>query len=402
MRGNHAVHVLFIADIPIRGGATNCLIELVRCLQNDHGIRCTVCTAQESELNQKLSDIGVSSVVTSHDAFLTAVSSVNWRRPASFVKHWFTWKLKNLWAVRTAEQAIDFADVDIVHSNLPRNDLGLILARRHGIPHICHLRENSFEDFHLTSLKHFPERYLSNGSDALIAVSQSVKDNWVRRGADASKIHVIYDGIDSENVNRYMGTERRRARDLSERMRCIFLGGYFESKGLMSLLEAVEELDDSVRSKLFVSVYGEGLDSANGREALDFVNSRGLGQVIELNGYAEDVPQLLACYDVGLACSRAEAFGRIVLEYRAAGLAVVAARSGSFPELINDGVNGYLYDDGRCGATLKDILTCLAKNPAMVNRAAAAPYSIRTERDVSRDIAMLYAGLLEGMRKTLT
>ena len=388
-------HVVFIADIPTTGGATACLLELVGCLNEKYGIKTTVCTAQKSSLNEKLARVGAQRVVTGHDAFLTTLSKTTWKKPASFTKRFVRWKTRNARAIKVAEQSIDFNNVDIIHSNLPRNDVGIVLARKHGLPHICHLRENSFEYFKLDSLKMNPGRYLSDSSDALVAVSESVKNNWVRRGVDPTKVKVIYDAINSSTIERYVQTQgARKLFDGTGVLHCAFLGGYYEGKGLPSLLQALSKLNPSTRAKLHVIVCGEGRDSASGKAAAEFVRKHGLSTIVELNGYAKDVPQLLLQCDVGIACSKAEAFGRIILEYRAAGLAIVAARSGSFPELINDGVDGFLYDEKGI-STLDCVLERLVENPTLIKHTAEANRIIRTEKDVASEVVELYTNVLE-------
>ncbi len=99
-------------------------------------------------------------------------------------------------SVRIAENAIDFDTVDVIHTNTPRFDLGIILARRHNIKHVIHLRENSFTFFHCWSYRPNPIAYMNSGASAFIAVSESVAKRWVAKGLDENKIEVIYDGVD--------------------------------------------------------------------------------------------------------------------------------------------------------------------------------------------------------------
>jgi glycosyltransferase involved in cell wall biosynthesis len=51
-----------------------------------------------------------------------------------------------------------------------------------------------------------------------------------------------------------------------------------------------------------------------------------------------------ACADAFIFPSRTETLGLVLLEAMAAGCPVVAARSGGIPDIVQDGVNGYLFD----------------------------------------------------------
>ncbi|HEY9601529.1 MAG TPA: glycosyltransferase family 1 protein [Allocoleopsis sp.] len=64
-----------------------------------------------------------------------------------------------------------------------------------------------------------------------------------------------------------------------------------------------------------------------------------------------------ACADAFVFPSRTETLGLVLLEAMAAGCPVVAARSGGIPDIVTDGVNGYLFDpaddDGAIAATVR-------------------------------------------------
>jgi glycosyltransferase involved in cell wall biosynthesis len=51
-----------------------------------------------------------------------------------------------------------------------------------------------------------------------------------------------------------------------------------------------------------------------------------------------------ASADAFIFPSRTETLGLVLLEAMAAGCPVVAARSGGIPDIVTDGVNGYLFD----------------------------------------------------------
>ncbi|HEY9670970.1 MAG TPA: glycosyltransferase family 1 protein [Waterburya sp.] len=58
----------------------------------------------------------------------------------------------------------------------------------------------------------------------------------------------------------------------------------------------------------------------------------------------KELGSAFACSDAFVFPSRTETLGLVLLEAMAAGCPVVAARSGGIPDIVTDGVNGYLFD----------------------------------------------------------
>ncbi len=61
--------------------------------------------------------------------------------------------------------------------------------------------------------------------------------------------------------------------------------------------------------------------------------------------HGEELAAAYASSDVFVMPSRSETLGLVVLEAMSAGRPVVAARAGGIPEMIHDGVSGFLFDD---------------------------------------------------------
>jgi glycosyltransferase involved in cell wall biosynthesis len=70
------------------------------------------------------------------------------------------------------------------------------------------------------------------------------------------------------------------------------------------------------------------------------------GTATHFVGYlaGKDLASAYASADVFVFPSRTETLGLVLLEAMAAGCPVVAARSGGIPDIVQDGVNGYLFD----------------------------------------------------------
>ncbi len=90
-----------------------------------------------------------------------------------------------------------------------------------------------------------------------------------------------------------------------------------------------------------------------------------LGERVRFTGYVpdEELPRLYAACDLFVMPSRVELLSIATLEAMASGLPVAAARAGALPELVEEGVNGVLFD-GNDAADAAAALRRLAANPA--------------------------------------
>ena len=69
--------------------------------------------------------------------------------------------------------------------------------------------------------------------------------------------------------------------------------------------------------------------------------------------------------NVVLMCSQNEAFGRVTVEALKSGRPVVGTRSGGTPELITDGIDGFVFEPGSAPA-LAAALRRLAGDPELL------------------------------------
>jgi glycosyltransferase involved in cell wall biosynthesis len=93
----------------------------------------------------------------------------------------------------------------------------------------------------------------------------------------------------------------------------------------------------------------------------------GIEDRVVLAGERSNPFPYVAAADVAVMPSDNEAFGRTTIEYLSLGKPVLATRTGGSTEIIESGVNGFLFDVGHPGS-LADDLALYARDPELVRR----------------------------------
>jgi glycosyltransferase involved in cell wall biosynthesis len=125
----------------------------------------------------------------------------------------------------------------------------------------------------------------------------------------------------------------------------------------------------------------------------------GLDGAVRFVGYRRDVPAWMRTFDVFALPTRAEPFGKVVIEAMAAGCPVVASRVGGIPEIITAADLGTLItpDDPR---GLADAIVQYLTNPAKAAQTGSAGRRHVVERfdlpHMIERIERLYDGILAG------
>jgi glycosyltransferase involved in cell wall biosynthesis len=104
---------------------------------------------------------------------------------------------------------------------------------------------------------------------------------------------------------------------------------------------------------------------------------------------AEDVPALLAAFDVAVSSSWFEGSPLAMMEYMDAGLPIVATRVGGVPDLIEDGVHGRLVEPGDAEGLAAAIVELLRDRGRAAELGARARERRRAEFDLSGTVRAL-------------
>lgn len=241
------------------------------------------------------------------------------------------------------------------------------------------------------------EQTLARLSDVLVAVSPEVRDELVELAvAPREKFAVIRLGIPlEERLGDPTGDlDYRRLYGIPEQAFVVgWVGrmtGVKDTSAALEILRATRERG----VEAVLCLVGDGPD----REQLEQVaHDLGIARACFFVGYQEDVAGYYRLFDAFLLPSVTEGTPVSAIESLASGTPVVANRVGGVPDVVRDGVDGYLVAAGDIeGAAAR--LAELAGDPALRARLGGAGRARVLERySVSRlvdDVDRLYRALL--------
>ncbi len=207
-------------------------------------------------------------------------------------------------------------------------------------------------------------------ADAVITVSEELRQRCIALGVPAAHVHTIPNGCDAAIFRPHGKSLMRAELGLSQDAEIVlFVGRLVPVKGISDLLEAVKRLAER-RPRLQAALVGDGPLRAH-VEAL--VNQFGLEGRVRLPGVRpiQEIAQWMAACDVLCLPSRSEGCPNVVLEAMACGRPVVASAVGGVPELVAPecGILVPPADPARLAAALDEALDRQWDETAIARRA---------------------------------
>ncbi|PVX24754.1 MAG: hypothetical protein CW691_06585 [Candidatus Bathyarchaeum sp.] len=193
------------------------------------------------------------------------------------------------------------------------------------------------------------EKKLMKRSDALIAVSKYTVDELTELyGIDSKKIHVIYNGVDTQRFKpRANRAELRQEFGLDTKKKIVlFVGRLYHRKGLETLLQSIPPILEKERNVKFV-ISGTGFKQKE--ESLrNLAKELDIEDYVTFLGYVPDekLPNLYATSDIFVLPAIYENFPFAILEAQSTALPVISTKVGGIPEFLVDNKNGFLIDPG--------------------------------------------------------
>jgi 1,2-diacylglycerol 3-alpha-glucosyltransferase len=172
----------------------------------------------------------------------------------------------------------------------------------------------------------------------------------------------------------------------------LYVGRMQGDKNLDVLLDAMQRLPVAAGAQLMLAGKGNLLAGLRRRAAQLGVDGR-----VVFAGYvpSADLPGLLAAADVFAMPSMVELQSIATLEAMAAGRPVLAANARALPELVADGVNGYLFAPREAADAARRMLDLMAspERRAAMGAASRAIALRHDERQTQERYAQVYAAV---------
>ena len=181
-------------------------------------------------------------------------------------------------------------------------------------------------------------------TDKIICVSEFDRKLALKfKVAREDKLVVIHNGVDPNEFFKISRDYRKSSNEVI----VTFVGRLAPPKDLLLLIDAIKLVPEI---KLQIVGDGELRQQVEG-----YIFKNALRDRVILLGERFDIPKILAESDIFVLPSRWEGLPLTIIEAMMSGLPVVATRVGGIPELVDDGVNGYLVPSRDVNALAKAI-----------------------------------------------
>jgi len=253
---------------------------------------------------------------------------------------------------------------------------GVPLARWCGVPRVVRVRNNL--GYWLTRKHRLLNRLVGRLVDVTLTNTDAGKQALIdAEGLPPGRVAVLANGVD---LARFAGFPEPDTTRPVVRVGCV--ANLRPVKNIDGLMRAARRVCDRFPHVVF-EVAGDGEQ----RDDLERLHADlRLGDRFLLRGSVADVPGFLRTLDVAALPSHSEGMSNALLEYMAAGRAIVATDVGANSTLIRDGEHGLIVPPGNPATLAVSFERLLADAPLAARLGAAARTRVRAEysRDAMR------------------
>jgi glycosyltransferase involved in cell wall biosynthesis len=244
-------------------------------------------------------------------------------------------------------------NIKIIHShNLGSNFWGGVIGTIAKVPIIiAHKHGQDYSSWKSLVI----DNIVSRLSQKIIFVSNYERKAFINGiGAVSEKCLTIYNGISIDNINPQPKDDMRNKYGVTKRELVVGITARFvPEKDHETFLLAAREVLKTHNDITFLLI-GEG-KTRPAMEKLSYelrINNRTI-----FTGFVENIADVLPIIDIGCLTSTREGMGIALLEYMAFLKPIVSTNVGGIPEVVQDGVNGFLVGPGDYTSMADRIIT---------------------------------------------
>lgn len=292
---------------------------------------------------------------------------------------------------KAVETAAVLEKPDIIHVNNPSGTgvAGVITAKRHKIPliisnhQIPEYQKHPFSKISNSILWKLLS-WLDNRADLITVPSNFVAKKLKEKGI-RKNIKVISCGVDTARFKPGIKEEAKGSFNLSSKPVILFVGRFGKEKNLELIVKAAPYILQHTDAQ-FVLV---GFDGGVLNQLKELIDELKLKDKFIFMDYlphdSELLPKIYQAADLFVMPSFFETQSIVTLEAMASGLPIVASNSGALPELVENNINGFLFEKNN-PTNLGEKAVLILKNSKIREEMGRESRRLAVEHDFRRTV----------------